>query len=187
MPGVVPLTFKEAFAQDKSRQPIDLTFLEINKEGGHQLRAEDIALAWAQGIDVDDDNEPVPENIPPAGSDIDNNNNIHGQTWGWNGTCNRKSNHHSHEGAKIEGMSKADLKKTTKLDMFLLFFPLNYLEDVVVVETSKYLVGQTYQPMTMGESVRFFGCIFFMSCFSGVDRNDWFSSSPISMEKSAPY
>ena len=187
LPGVFPLTFKQAFEQDKKRQPIDLSFLDLDKEGGHQTRTEDIALARSQGIDVDDDNEPAPENIPPAGADINYQDNLYGQTWGWNGTCNRKSNHHSHEGAKIEGMSRADLKQTTKLDMFLIFFPINYLEDVVVVETSKVLVGMTYQPMTMGELVRFFGCIFFMSCFSGMDRNDWFSSSPITMGKGAPY
>jgi hypothetical protein len=65
--------------------------------------------------------------------------------------------------------TKNDLKALTKLDMFLLFFPANYLENVIVKETSKTLVEQALCPLTMGEFLRFLGCIFFMSCFSGVD------------------
>jgi hypothetical protein len=74
--------------------------------------------------------------------------------------------------------TKNDLKALTKLDMFLLFFPANYLENVIVKETSKTLIEQALCPLTMGEFIRFLGCIFFMSCFSGVDRRDFFSSEP---------
>jgi hypothetical protein len=48
-------------------------------------------------------------------------------------------------------------------------------------------VAQAYTPLTAGEFVRFLGCIFFMSCFSGVDRTEFFSSDPISFAAGAPY
>ena len=71
--------------------------------------------------------------------------------------------------------------------MFLLFFPASYLENVTVKETSQTLVEQAHSPLSMGEFLRFLGCIFFMSCFSGVDQKDFFSSEPISMATGAPY
>jgi hypothetical protein len=48
---------------------------------GRSTRSEDIALARSQGLDVDDNNEPAPENIPAAGARIDNTTNLHGQEW----------------------------------------------------------------------------------------------------------
>ena len=53
------------FAADDVCKPIDTSF--IDKMGGSSTRSEDIALARSQGLDVDDDNEPAPENIPAEG------------------------------------------------------------------------------------------------------------------------
>jgi hypothetical protein len=44
---------------------------------GRSTRSEDIALAQSQGLDVDDDNEPAPENIPGAGAPLDSATNLH--------------------------------------------------------------------------------------------------------------
>jgi hypothetical protein len=165
-------------------KPIDTSVID---KMGRSTRSEDIALARSQGLDVDDDNEPAPENIPAAGARIDNTTNLHGQEWGWAGTCHRKSKHHTDIDPQILNYSRSDLCTQTKLDMFLLFFPLNYTENVIVKETSRTLVGQALNPLSMGEFVRFLGCIFFMSCFSGVDRRDFFSSDPITLATGAPY
>jgi hypothetical protein len=56
-----------------------------------------------------------------------------------------------------------------------------------VKEKNCTLVGQAHNPLSMGELVRFFGCIFSMSCFSGVDRRDFFSSDLISLVIGTPY
>jgi hypothetical protein len=172
------------FSADDLTKPIDTSTLDRACESG---QASDIALARSQGIDVDDDNDPAPENIPPNGVEVDTMTNKHGQVWGWGGTCHRKTQNHVDVCPQIKDLTKADLRTFTKLDMFLLFFPYEYLEDVIVKETSKALVDQAHQPMTYGEFIRFLGCILFMSCFSGVDRTDFFSSDPITMEKGAPY
>jgi hypothetical protein len=118
-------------------------------------------LARSQGLDVDDDNGPAPENIPAAGARIDNTTNLHWQEWGWGGTCHRKTKHHTNVSSQILNHSRSDLCNQTKLDMFLLFFPLDYTENVSVKQTSHTLVGrQAYNPLSMGEFVRFLGCIF---------------------------
>jgi hypothetical protein len=172
------------FAIGDLDKPIDTSVID---KMGRSTRSEDIALARSQGLDVDDDNEPAPENIPAAGARIDNTTNLHGQEWGWGGTCHRKTKHHLDVDPQILNYSRSDLCNQTKLDMFLLFFPIDYFEDVLVKETSLTLVRQAHNPLSMGELVRFFGCIFFMSCFSGVDRRDFFSSDPISLATGAPY
>jgi hypothetical protein len=138
-------------------KPIDTSVID---KMGRSTRSEDIALARSQGLDVDDDNEPAPENIPAAGARIDNTTNLHGQEWGWGGTCHRKTKHHLDVDPQILNYSRSDLCNQTKLDMFLLFFPIDYFEDVLVKETSLTLVRQAHNPLSMGELVRFFGCIF---------------------------
>ena len=60
--------------------------------GGSGSRSEDIALACSQGLDVDDDNKPAPENVLAEGLVIDTTSNQYGgQTWGWGGTCHKKN------------------------------------------------------------------------------------------------
>ena len=125
---------------------------------GRSTRSEDIALACSQRLDVDDDNEPAPENILAAGGAcIDNTTHLHGHEWGWSGTCHQKTNHHLDVDPQILNYSRSDLCNQTKLDIFLLYFPLNYLENVPVKETSQTLVGQAHNPMLMGDLMRFFG------------------------------
>ena len=97
--------------------------------------------------------------------------NLHQKTFqqGWGGTCHRKSVNHTNVRPQIKDYTKNNLEKLSKLDMFLLFFPFNYLENLIVIETSKTLVGQAHSQLLLGDFVRFLGCKFSMSCFSGVD------------------
>jgi hypothetical protein len=157
----------EGEAADDVCNPIDTSLLDMGGSGS--TRREDIASARSQGLDVDDDNEPAPENISALGSSIDSTSNLHGREWGWSGTCHRKSAHHVDVSPQIKDCTKNNLGNISKLDMFLLFFPVDYTEEVIVIETSHTLVGQAHSPLSVGEFVRLLGCIFFMSCFSGVD------------------
>jgi hypothetical protein len=172
------------FTLEDLNRPIDTSLLD---KMGRTSRAEDIAMARAQGLDVDDDNDPAPENIPVRGAPAESDENPHGQEWGWGGTCHRKSQHHSDVNAQVVNHCKAELIGMTKLQMFLLFFPIAYLDSVVTMQTSLTLQRQAHKPLSFGEFIRFLGCILFMSCFSGLDRKDYFSSAPITMEEGAPY
>jgi hypothetical protein len=159
------------FSVDSPIKPIDSSVLD---KVGRSTRSEDIALVRSQGLDVDDDNEPAPENIPVPGARIDCTTNLHGQQCGWDGTCHRKSKHHIDVSPQSKDFTKNDLCTTSNLAIFLLFFPLHYVEDIIVKETSQTLLRQAHNPMSIGESVQFLSCIFFTSCFSGVDRTDFF-------------
>jgi hypothetical protein len=72
------------FSVNDIDKPIDASVID---KMSRSTRSEDIALARGQGLDVDDDNKPAPENIPAAGARIDNTTNLHGQEWGWAVTC----------------------------------------------------------------------------------------------------
>ena len=55
-----------------------------------QNRAEDIALVRNMGFEVDDDNEPAPENVPAANAPRPNGATLYeGQEWGWDGIDRR--------------------------------------------------------------------------------------------------
>jgi hypothetical protein len=67
--------------------------------------AEDIIFFRATGFDVDDDNDPAPENITVKGETV-----LDAQTWGWNGICYRKLTGLADHPAKMIGCNDVDLK-----------------------------------------------------------------------------
>ena len=83
--------------------------------------AEDIALVLNQGLNVDCDNQPAPENIPEPGQAQQNNNN-HQQDWGWDGMCNRDTTSAQNHRPAIIGVHGVTLEVMSLVGMFLIFF-----------------------------------------------------------------
>jgi hypothetical protein len=104
------------FSVDDLDKPIHTYVID---KMGRSTRSEDIVLARSQGLEVDDDTEPAPENIPAAGAALDSTTNLPGQAWGWGGTCHQKTKHHTNVSPQILNHSRSDLCNETKLDMFL--------------------------------------------------------------------
>ena len=72
--------------------------------------------------------------------------------------------------------------------LFQLCFPMEFLKEVVIPETSRKLESTKTQQLTMSEFFVFIGCIFFMACFEGVsDCRDWWSLLPVDSFKGAPF
>jgi len=95
--------------------------------------AEDIANVRSQGFEVDDDNEPVPENIPIGGTSSDNDLKD-GQTWGWDGIDRRHViTPEKEEPSYQHGWSPLGL---SYMDVFLAFLPLTFLLETVVYNTN---------------------------------------------------
>jgi hypothetical protein len=83
-PGVASTVPTPTATNEQGEEIVDWVFQAQNW-------AEDIALIRAMGFEVDDDNEPAPENIPPPdmplfmiGGDLHE-----GQEWGWDGIDQR--------------------------------------------------------------------------------------------------
>jgi hypothetical protein len=84
-----------AAAADKLHQdapePIDASVFAAGNN------AEDIALVLGQGLDVDDDNEPAPENFSQAGGPAKTDTGLYpGQSWGWDGLDPRQTSNIQH-------------------------------------------------------------------------------------------
>ena len=131
---------------------------------------ENIARLCAKGYGVDDDKEPAPENIP--NNNIRNNSTTTSyQEWGSQTTCNRRSQGHRFENARLSQHPP----NNRRMSWFLHFLPVQYLRDILLVETNKNMEGK---PVEWPEFLRFIGLLLLMSNFiTGYDRRSWFDLS----------
>ena len=155
-----------------------------NIEGGLSRAAtrEEIEELRRQGITVDDDNEPAPENAqppvpqgpaPPPGN------------WEKPTYCPRRANSDfsDQEGRFINHRWDA-IADYDELDLFRMCFPEEWIVNVLIPMTNKDLVKK----MDLQEFYVFLGCIFFMACYEGIpDRKMWWSTQPIDMFVGAPF
>ena len=142
--------------------------------------AEDIAMVRNQGLDVDCDNDPAPENVPTEEPIV----NIE-QEWGWSGTCNRATTAAQNHRPSIVGIHGVTLEVMSMIGMLLIFLPRNYLEHVVCKLTSKKLST----PLTFGELLRYIGLWLLLTknCTGNVDRKLFWSKKPPSRKSGAPF
>ena len=136
--------------------------------------AEDIALLRNQGYDVDDDNEPAPENVPDATAlpPLDNAGLFEGQRWG--------VDHHVdpielHGSKRTPHFNEFDPSRSVSLSIFLKLFPWKWLRIVVISQTNKNLD----QELSWGELLRYLGLWFQMSSVGGgYKKTDFWSTLP---------
>jgi hypothetical protein len=71
-----------------------------------------------------------------------------------------------------------------ELQLFRMCFPEKWIVDSVIPQTNKTLG----KPMDLQEFYIWLGCIFFMSCFLGIeDRDLWWSATAVEMFEGAPF
>ena len=142
-----------------------------------QNRAEDIALVRAMGFEVDDDNEPAPENIPaPDAPLLEGGALREGQEWGWDGFDQRAQL----GGAMYNGPSFADgwtPKRKTFLEIFLHLFPLEFFTNVIIEATSNALFAADSARTSLGEMLRYLGMWMLMSCYMKSPDYFWQSAA----------
>jgi hypothetical protein len=151
--------------------------------------AEDIAFVRGQGLAVDDDNEPAPENIPtedaPVAAD-DNNGLYENQQWGWEGIDQRRINYAVDQPPQFhDGWSP---KNKSWYDIFIMLFPFTWLQMVLLEMTSKSLHAVGEAELTLGELLRYLGLWMLMATVNGFKLDDFWSSNEYSPEENpCPY
>ncbi len=158
--------------------------ITANIEGGLSRVAtrEEIKQLRQQGITVDDDNEPGPENgqppvpgaAPPPG------------TWEKPQYCCRHSNSDfTDQAGKFVHHRWDEIADMDELQLFCMCFPQKWIVDSVIPETNKTL----NKPMDLKEFYVWLGCgIFFMSCFLRIDDRDlWWSTKAVDMFEGSPF
>ena len=130
-----------------------------------------------QGIEVDDDNESAPENA--EGTVREGN----GQ-WEKPTMCPRRMANIINTKGQFTFHRWENISEMNELDLFRMCFPEQFLLDVIIPQTNRYLGT----PINLHEFYVWLGCIFYMACFQGIgDRDEWWSSATINQFKGAPF
>ncbi len=141
---------------------------------------QEIAELRQQGIEVDDDNEPAPENANPTVAEF-----TVGE-WITPTICPRRAdpNCTNSKGSwKHHAWNK--IKEMDELALFRMCFPEEWVKNTLLPATNKEIEGDD---LTLSEFYVYLGCHFFMACFEGIsDRRLWWSSKPISITEGAPF
>ena len=141
---------------------------------------DDITKLHQQGIEVDDDNEPAPENVgeQPA-IDVSNLEWLKPIIFPRRADSNVIDN-----GGMWRYHTWNVVSQMTKLELFWLAFPEQYIKDHVIPATNTKITHK----ITLSEFYIWLGCNFFMACFKGMaNREDWWSKSEIDMRNGAPF
>jgi len=137
-----------------------------------------------QGVTVDDDNEPVEENIPdpivpPPNSIM--------KEWGNVDICARaaspagtKKEPARMKSDKFNGKTAAEL---SLLDYFEAFIPKSFFEEAIIPATNERLS----LPLYYGEFLRWLGIWFLIATTEGSSRHDFWSSLAVDRFKGAPF
>ena len=180
-PPELIFTEEERRGTQENNAPIDIPYPELAlriDQLGRSATDNDLAELGAMGVQVDDDNLPAPENIPTR---ADNNNSIFEEEWGHCGVCPRRLEGGRETKAKIEFSRHV---APTRLQLFELLFPKEYILEVILPETNKSLQGKD---VSYGEFLRFLGIWFLMATLQGFQRRDFWSSKTITVYDGAPY
>ena len=115
-------------AQEQPQEQLLPAVVDDNLMGENHGGQQDLAIALTGILDIDDDNEPVPENIPaPPPPPIPS---ILSMVWGCYRFCCRKSNNLADTQAKL--VNAVDTTRDNiNLQLFEWLFPQKYIEDVI--------------------------------------------------------
>ena len=143
-------------------------------------RSDEIAELRQQGIEVDDDNEPAPENAEPppqATGDVGE--------WVTPTICPRRQANCTNRKGSWKNYSWQVIAEMDELAQFRMCFPEEWASEVLIPTTNENLEGQG---IDLQEFYVFLGCHFFMASFEGIsDRKLWWSSKPVDMFEGAPF
>ena len=126
--------------------------------------AEDILNIRNQGLDVDNDNEPAPENIPAPGAPSTADNGLYkGQAWGLNGLDYRRAFTDDDVRAGFKGGWSPNGRSYA--DIFLHLFMIKWLKEVLLVLIIKSLVAGRERSLLYGELLWYIGLWLLMATY----------------------
>ena len=163
----------------ESRGPNEKTSKNIG-QGSNQ---EYIAKLRRQVVEVENE-DCLPENLP---SDENENQipGVHGE-WVTPITCPRRRDLNiSDAKGGWKNHSWSSIAEMSEFDLFRMCFPEDFIWDVVIPMTNKYIEGPH---ITLQDFYVWLGCHFLMALFEGIkNKKMWWSEKPIDMFEGAPF
>jgi Transposase IS4 len=173
----------EGGAARTNAAPSSATDEQVGREllaGNLRPTREDINFLRAEGFDVDDDNDPAPENIPDNTTTQSLPLNDR-QEWKDDGLCPRAMANARQLMPTVT--INVELKLMTLLSLFKLFFPLDWLQLVLLRNINNNIHGEE---VSIGEFFRWIGLWFYMATLKGYPRREFWSSKPVDDFDGAP-
>ena len=134
----------------------------------------------AEGVvEVDDDNLPLPENIPTTTTTTTTG--VFNDEWGEVNLCNRKKEGISNTKPSLEFPRDV---QPTKVQLFELLFPKDYVIEVFLPTINAQLEKDL---VTYGKYLRWVGLWYLMATIQGPKRCNFWSGSPIDLFEGAPF
>ena len=131
---------------------------------------------------VDDDNQPLPENIPTPAKEGQNAPQFF-STCEHSGDCYHcLAGGHKH---KTRLSLYADVKPTIQ-QLFEMFFFKKYVEEIIIPQTNIHLWKEKHHPSSYGEFLHWLGLWFFMATINGPDHPDFWSMGEVDCFIGAP-
>ena len=160
---------------EEQQQPVPDAAKRDNPVGTRELNLSELRGV----VNIDDDNEPLQDNIPDA-----NDQGVVYSDWGHGGVCWRKQDNNINSNARLPNWnSNGGIITPTIQQLFELFFPMEWLKSILLEETNKQLTEQ----VSYGEFLRWIGLSFLMSTTQFGDRRKFWSTSPQNVFSGAPF
>jgi hypothetical protein len=141
---------------------------------------EEIEQLWAEGIEVNDNNEPLPKDAAPTLFD-------EGAEYEYTVTtfCPHRANNNiiDSPGQWVQFWWD-EIAEKSELDLFQMAFPESFIKEVVLPTTNLHLSPH----LKMQEFYKWLGCHFFMASFQEINKqDDWWLQQLASMFEGAPF
>lgn len=158
------------------------TIIPSHLQRAYNFTANDITELRARGITVDDDDEPVEDNVPVPGEEVQEEEGD--LTWGHSRMDPRRQEGLNKTKPKLKGVNSSLHSSLTLLQIWRLLFPISYVQAAIIPETNKHL-GE--KKLKLDEFIRWIGLWHFMACYEGILRRDWWSTKEIDPFDGAPF
>jgi hypothetical protein len=137
---------------------------------------ENISCFHAQGFEVDDDNDPAPENVPAA--TIPSTTSCIYYDWGSNTLDSRRINNLSNHKATLRGFDMS--AKNSILAHFLHFLPVDYIQEVHLEQMNQLIVPPCLFPNLM----RFLALILLIGTTQGCSSREFWVTEDVDIFRS---
>jgi hypothetical protein len=146
---------------------------------GRVLGPDDIEIA-RNLVEIDDDNEPAPENVPQEGQG--DHVNIFGEWGGHDGLCYRRATNARNQNPTLNFPRGV---KPTRLQLFELLFPRTFVQEIILPMINKEV--KFGGPVEYWEFLRFVGLWLLLATIQGPSRTDFWSTDRPSRFYGAPF
>jgi len=164
--------------QDDDEPPAPPELVEAIQRSaeGQPLVEEDVEALRNQGIAVDDNNEPLPENVQRRGEASPGS---IMKEWGSPTICPRRAGGYDNRKPRMKDrkFNSRDEIELDLLDYFEAFIPKEYIQETLLPATNKMLGEKAH--LTYGEFLRWIGLWFLMATTEGSQRHEFWSQKDV--------